>query len=220
MFWVCAGILVSMDGTDLHAEPVKVIIVAGPSGSGKSSIARDLGIFALRLDDFYFPASQPGLPHVDESLIDWDHVGSWNKAAALDALEQLCHSGQVEAPVYDIPTSSIVGSRRVVVPSGARVIIAEGIFAAHLVEDLRERELLADALCIARWRWRNTFFRFIRDIRKSRKPVLVLIRRGLYLTRREPAQIREWVSLGCRPLRSLDEATARVRRLSLRAGEE
>lgn len=190
---------------------VNVIILTGPSGSGKSSVARRAQAFAVRLDDFYYPASQPGLPMVDDSLIDWDHVGSWNREAALEALVRLCATGSMEAPDYDIPTSSIVGSKTVTVPEGVHTIVAEGIFAAHLVPALKERDLLADAICIARNPWRNAYFRFIRDVKKSRKPLHVLIRRGLYLTRREPAQIREWVSLGCRPVSSLAEAVEAVR---------
>lgn len=188
-----------------------LVILTGPSGSGKSSIAAEVGAFSVRLDDFYFPATAPNLPMVDDSLIDWDHVDSWDRQAALDAVVELCRTGRMVALVYDIPTSSIVGSHEVRVPDDAPVVVAAGIFAAHLVPDLRRLGLLSDALCIARNPWRNAFFRFIRDVRKSRKPLLVLIRRGLYLTRREPAQIREWVSLGCRPVKSLDEARAAIR---------
>lgn len=205
------GILKGMAVSGASPSPAKVIILTGPSGSGKSSIAQRAGAFTVRLDDFYHPASAPNLPMVDSSLIDWDHVGSWNVDAALEALTSLCTTGSMDAPDYDIPTSSVVGHKKVVLPQGVHTIVAEGIFAAHLVPALKERGLLCDAICIARNRWRNTYFRFIRDIKKSRKPVHVLIRRGLYLTMREPRQIREWITLGCCPLPSLEEATAVVR---------
>lgn len=213
-------ILHCMSESGFADVPCKIILITGPSGSGKSSIAQRVGAFSVRLDDFYHPATAENLPMVDGSLVDWDHVDSWNRQAALSALVELCQTGQTQAPVYDIPTSSIVGTHPIRLPENTHAVIAEGIFAAHLIPALRERGLLLDALCIARWRWRNAFFRFIRDVKKSRKPLPVLIRRGLYLTKREPGQIREWMALGCRPLRSLEAAVASVRQTLAEASRQ
>ena len=41
----------------------EVILLAGPSGSGKSRLAAMAGCPRLNLDDFYFDADHPGLPH-------------------------------------------------------------------------------------------------------------------------------------------------------------
>src|SRR5699024_5552678 len=49
----------------VHRVPAKVVVLAGPSGSGKSRVANRLGLPMLRLDDFYREADEPGLPRTD-----------------------------------------------------------------------------------------------------------------------------------------------------------
>ncbi len=58
----------------------RVIVLAGPSGSGKSRLSRRVGLPVLNLDDFYKDGSDPSLPRVDlghESIVDWDDPASW-----------------------------------------------------------------------------------------------------------------------------------------------
>ena len=47
----------------MHAQ---VVVLAGPSGSGKSRLAEHAGLPVLRLDDFYKSAGDPGLPYITE----------------------------------------------------------------------------------------------------------------------------------------------------------
>lgn len=42
----------------------RVIVLAGPSGSGKSRLAERLGLRTLRLDDFYRDGDDPALPTI------------------------------------------------------------------------------------------------------------------------------------------------------------
>ena len=88
----------------------RVIVLAGPSGSGKSHLAERLGLPVLRLDDFYKDGDDPTLPRLDlaggEPIVDWDDPGSWNADAAVAAVEELCRTGCTDAPVYDISTSA------------------------------------------------------------------------------------------------------------------
>lgn len=193
-----------------------MIILAGPSGSGKTRLAERLGMPVLALDDFYREGDDPGLPRVDlpggESIVDWDDVGSWDKQRALAALERLCWVGSVDVPVYDIPTSRVVGHRELSL-GGHTHVVAEGIFAAEIVADVRERGLLCAAVCVRHHRVMTGALRLVRDLREHRKSPHVLLRRGWRLMREEPRIIAHMATLGCEPM-SPGRAEARLRPLS------
>src|SRR6478735_11781097 len=90
--------------------PTRVVLLAGPSGSGKSSLAARTGLPVLRLDDFYKEGNDPTLPRVTGSAdIDWDSPASWDADAAVAAIGELCGTGRTDVPVYDLATSSRVG---------------------------------------------------------------------------------------------------------------
>lgn len=176
----------------------RVVLLAGPSGSGKTSLARRLGIPSISLDDFYRDDDDPGLPR-RHGIVDWDNPESWHKVEALDALITLCRTGQVDLPIYDIPTNRRTGSTHFDV-KGAPIVIAEGIFASELVSAARAEDLLADAICIQRPRAQTFFFRLMRDLGEARKPPITLVRRGLTIAREEKGTIARWVQQGCQPL--------------------
>lgn len=187
----------------------RIVLLTGPSGSGKSSLVRRLGVPTLALDDFYRDIDHPGLPH-RFGIVDWDDPASWDHAAAVEALVGLCRDGETMLPVYDIPTSRRTGETRLVL-DGEPVVVAEGIFAAELVADLRREDVLADAICLVRPRVATFWFRLLRDLGEGRKPPLTLVRRGLGLMRAEPDLVRRWVDKGCRPLsRAAAEAAIRA----------
>ena len=177
----------------------RVILLAGPSGSGKSTIVRSAGLPMIYLDDFYKAGSDPTLPrHPELGIVDWDHPDSWDRAAALAALEQLCREDRAEVPVYDIATDGPTGTRTVDVGHGA--FVAEGIFAPELVDELRQRGLLLDAIVVRRDRWKNFVRRTARDLKERRKPPGTIVRRGMRLYRAEDAVMARAVERGCRPL--------------------
>lgn len=196
------------------SDPIaRVVVLAGPSGSGKSRLARRLGWPVLHLDDFYRDGDADDLPHLDETLVDWDDPRSWNAEAACTALERLCVDGHVDAPVYDIAANARVGHREVSL-NGATVVVAEGVFAPYVVAGCRDRGLLAAALCVRHPRLLTYALRLVRDLREHRKPPHVLVRRGLALLRAEPGVIRTAVDLGCEPM-SPRRAERRLRRIAI-----
>ncbi|WP_228979793.1 uridine kinase [Streptomyces sp. DH12] len=189
--------------------PTRVVLLAGPSGSGKSSLAARAGLPVLRLDDFYKEGDDPTLPLVPGSTdIDWDSPGSWDAEAAVSAIVELCATGRTAVPVYDIATSSRV-SREVLDIGRTPLFVAEGIFAADVVRRCEELGVLADALCL-RGRPSTTFRRrLLRDLREGRKSVPFLLRRGWRLMRAERSIVARQTELGAYPC-AKEEALGRL----------
>ncbi|MEW2570005.1 uridine kinase [Streptomyces sp. NPDC047070] len=187
----------------------RVVLLCGPSGSGKSLLAARSGLPVLRLDDFYKEGHDPTLPQVaGSSDIDWDHPLSWDADAAVAAIAELCGTGRTSVPVYDISLSARTGAETVDF-EGTPVFIAEGIFAAEIVERCREAGLLADALCLSRGAVTTFRRRFLRDLREGRKSVPFLLRRGWRLMRDERTIVSRQTALGAYAC-DRDEALARL----------
>jgi uridine kinase len=193
----------------------QVIVVAGPSGSGKSRLATRLGLPVLRLDDFYRSAGDPALPLRPDGLVDWDDPRSWLHDEAVAAVEELCRTGRCDVPEYDIARDGRVG-HRVLDLGAAGLFVAEGIFAQEVVGECRDRGLVAEAICVTQHPMVTFWRRLVRDLREHRKPPLVLVRRGLRLAREQRAVVAHAVALGCTPM-SADAAYERVRGLVARA---
>jgi uridine kinase len=196
-----------------------VIIVAGPSGSGKSRLCArlcgDLGLPTVNLDDFYKNGDDPSLPRLrigpGEEIVDWDDPASWSADDALEALDRLCRDGEADIPVYDIAHDGRVGSVRATT-GGAAYVLAEGLFAQEVIAGCRARGLLADAVCVRNHRAVTFWRRLTRDLREHRKPPHVLLRRGWILMRAEPSVVAHAVARGAVPMRP-KQAYRRITRL-------
>ncbi|WP_310964463.1 ATP-binding protein [Nocardioides terrisoli] len=180
-----------------------VVVLAGPSGVGKSRLIEHLGLPVLRLDDFYKDGDDASLPHRalagGAPIVDWDDPASWHLDDALATIARLCADGRAQVPVYDISRSARTGTRMLDL-AGAPCFVAEGIFAQEVVAGCRHHGLLADAICVDRSRLLTFVLRLRRDLREHRKPPLVLLRRGLYLARAQRRIVEHARSLGCRVL--------------------
>ncbi|MEU0334767.1 uridine kinase [Streptomyces sp. NPDC006193] len=190
-------------------SPARVVLLCGPSGSGKSLVAARSGLPVLRLDDFYKEGDDPTLPLVaGSSDIDWDHPASWDADVAVEAIARLCATGSTPVPVYDLALSARTGEETLHI-GAAPLFIAEGVFAAEIVGRCRELGVLADALCLTRGPVTTFRRRFLRDLREGRKSVPFLLRRGWRLMRTERSIVARQVSLGARPC-DRDEALGRL----------
>ena len=175
-----------------------VVILAGPSGSGKSHLAERLGWPVLRLDDFYRDADEPDMPRSSLGIVDWDDAASWSSVDAVGTIAQLCAAGTVEVPVYDIAASRRTGTQTLSAPGGR--FIAEGLFAPVIVDACREAGILDAAICLRRHRVITFLLRLVRDLREGRKSPWVLVRRGWRLLKDEPRIVAEAVAHGCEPM--------------------
>lgn len=162
-----------------------VILLGGPSGSGKSYLANRFGNPHLPLDEFYRQISEDGhpesFPRTGYGEIDWDHPRTWNQHAALNAVDELLRQGCTQVPNYSIATSSYSGHREVHGTGGP--IIAEGIFLSEVLEPLRAKGINVQAYYVDEPALLTTIRRFIRDVSERRKPVLFLVKRGYALFR-------------------------------------
>lgn len=204
------------DSAGGSAGGARVVLLTGPSGSGKSRLAARTGLPVLRLDDFYKEAGDPTLPRLPGGTTDWDAPGSWDAAEALAAVRALCGRGRTTVPVYDISASARTGEE-VLDLGGAPLFLAEGIFAADIAAGCAELGLLADAICL-RGRPLTTFRRrLLRDVREGRKSVPFLVRRGWGLMRSEGAIVERHRTLGAYPC-ARDEAMGRIAGLDRSTG--
>lgn len=190
----------------MNIEPgsgARVLVLTGPSGAGKSRLAGRLnaahGWPVVQLDDFYRELGDPELPMSPLGLPDWDDVASWRLDEAVEALTGLCRVGRASMPRYDIASSRVTGWHEVTT-DGHPVVVAEGIFAGHTIEPLRERGLLAAAWCIRNRPWLTFTRRLVRDLAERRKPPMTLWRRGHVLRRAEPGIVSAQAALGAEPM--------------------
>lgn len=205
----------------------RVLLLTGPSGSGKTSLLRRVGATRLNLDQFYRDGDEPGMPLLDGafsgaggvsadeamSRIDWDHPAAWDDQRAMTAIRELCTRGRTRVPVYSLSDNATRGHQDLDI-GGAGVFVAEGIFAAELVGRCRSEGLLADALVLRRPRVQTWWFRLRRDLAERRKPLPVLLTRGLRLAYLEGRKIDRWVGQGCRPVSRRECETVIARAIS------
>lgn len=197
------------------AVSARVIVLAGPSGTGKSRLADRLGLPVLRLDDFYKDGGDGSLPRItggpNAGLVDWDHPDSWLRDEALTTLHALCRVTRAEVPVYDIARDGRRGWHTLDL-AGSPLFVAEGIFAHEVVPSVQDDGGLAAAYCVRQHPVVTFWRRLTRDLREHRKPPLVLLRRGIALMRDQRRVVARAEAMGCR-VATPDEAYAEIRSL-------
>ncbi|WP_321474557.1 uridine-cytidine kinase [uncultured Paludibaculum sp.] len=144
-------------------QPVKLIGIAGPSGSGKSELARWLsvktGARVLNLDHYYLNLSH--LPLEVRAKTNFDEPHSVDHDAILEHARALAGGQAIRAPHYSFEAHTRAPGDDLIEPQSC--VILEGLFTLYWQElrDLLAVKLYVDApepVCLAR--------RLERDIRE------------------------------------------------------
>jgi len=115
----------------------RIIGIAGPSCSGKTTVARAVAdrfagdALVIGLDSYYHDRS--GVP---EAEIDVDVPGAIEHELLLEHLHRLAAGEGIEVPIYDYATHARAARGFATAP--AKTVIVEGLFALYWLE-LRER---------------------------------------------------------------------------------
>lgn len=124
-----------------HERPI-IIGVAGGSGSGKSTVARQIyehfsgkSIMVIEHDSYY--KDQSHLPFEKRLNTNYDHPLAFDTELLIDHLEALLDYQCIEKPVYDYTRHT--RSDEVIKQEPREVIILEGIL---ILDDPRLRELM------------------------------------------------------------------------------
>lgn len=120
-----------------------IIGIAGGSGSGKSTVARNVGralhvgsMAAIDMDGYYRNFAH--LPLEERKAINWDHPDAFDWDLLLEQLRSLAAREAIEKPIYDFVTHTRRDETIRIEP--ADVVVVDGIL---LFVDPRVRELCA-----------------------------------------------------------------------------
>ena len=140
-----------------------IIGIAGGSGSGKSTVARNVAqalhaesVAFIDMDAYYLNFAH--LPLAERRKINWDHPDAFDWDLLVGQLARLAAGESIDKPVYDFVTHTR-SDRTVVVPP-ASVVVIDGIllFSDARVRDLCDVKVFVDA---------DADIRLIRRIRRD-----------------------------------------------------
>ena len=193
----------------------QVIVLAGPSGSGKSRLAERLGLPVLRLDDFYKDGDDPTLPRIaagaNAGLVDWDDPDSWLRDDAVAAIGGCAATGAPRCRSTTSRTTAAPAARSLDL-GGARATSSPRGSSPRRSSGRAASRAARRGVCVRQHPLVTFWRRLTRDLREHRKPPLVLVRRGLALMRDQRRVVAHAVALGCEPV-TAEEAAAAIRRI-------
>ena len=131
---------------------VKLILLAGPSSSGKTTTCKRLSIqlianglrpLQISLDDYFVDREQS--PRDENGDYDFESIHALDLKLINEQFNALFHGEEVELPRYDFPTGKSVKSGNKLKMEDNNVLVVEGIHAlnpeltAQIPEDLKYR---------------------------------------------------------------------------------
>jgi uridine kinase len=165
-----------------------IIGIAGGSGSGKSTVARNVGralsacsMAAIDMDAYYTNFAH--LSFEERKSINWDHPDAFDWPLFIQHLDALANRNGIDKPVYDFVTHTRLGETERVEP--ADVVVVDGIllFVDARVRELCEVKVFVDADADIR-----LIRRIRRDMAKRGRPLDEII--DQYLTTVQPMHLQ------------------------------
>ena len=165
-----------------------IIGIAGGSGSGKSTVARNVAqalhaesVAFIDMDAYYLNFAH--LPLAERRKINWDHPETFDWELLVVQLGHLAAGGAIDKPVYDF-VSHTRSDHTVVVPP-AQVVVIDGIllFSDPRVRDLCDVKVFVDADPDVR-----LIRRIRRDMSKRGRPLAEIL--DQYLTTVQPMHLQ------------------------------
>ena len=121
-----------------HRKGVKIVLIAGPSSSGKTTTCKRLSIqltvngikpIGISLDDYFVDRDKT--PRDAQGDYDFEHLHAVNLQLFNDQLNALLRGEEVELPRYDFPTGTSQKSGKHLRLKGNEVLVIEGIHALN-----------------------------------------------------------------------------------------
>lgn len=165
-----------------------IIGIAGGSGSGKSTVARNVAksmqaesVAFIDMDAYYLNFAH--LPLAERRRINWDHPDAFDWDLLIDQLGRLARGESVEKPVYDFVTHTRA-DRTEIIPA-ADVVVIDGIL---LFSDARVRELCDVKVFVDADADIRLIRRIRRDTRKRGRPLDEIL--DQYVTTVQPMHLQ------------------------------
>lgn len=117
---------------------LKVILIAGPSSSGKTTFSKRLSVQLLACglrpvpistDDYFVDRSRT--PRDENGNYDFEHINAMDVALLTDQLNQLIKGEEVETPRYNFETGKSEKSGKKIKLASNDILILEGIHALN-----------------------------------------------------------------------------------------
>jgi uridine kinase len=132
-----AGIITQIVNTSLKTGGHSLLMLAGPSASGKTTTAQKIAdelalhgvaTYRLSLDDFYLPAAE--IPNLPSGAPDYECLRALDLPLLHTVLADLLHGGTAVLPAFNFKTGKREEGRRVTLQK-QDVLIAEGLHALN-----------------------------------------------------------------------------------------
>ena len=134
------GNIMSVANVISDDDDIKIVSIAGPSASGKTTTAHILcekleGLgektAVVSLDDFYLPRER--LPVLSDGSRDIESVNALDSNLMKQCFEELIQKGKASFPKYDFATGSRVENAKIIDIGDRGIVIVEGLHALNPV---------------------------------------------------------------------------------------